>query len=123
MLSARELALEKNPNAIGWLNERIIYTHGIGLAMGPVNEVVSNGEPRLFLRTGRRVSSEGPPVVPEPRIYFGERPTIDYVIVGAKQPEFDFPQGSQQAGGEQAIETRWSGTTGVRRERDLGAPV
>ena len=119
MLSARELALEKNPNAIGWLNERIIYTHGIGLAMVPVNEVVSNGEPRLFIRNLPPVSSDGAPVVTEPRIYFGERPTIDYVIVGAKQPEFDFPQGSQQAGGEQAIETRWSGTTGIRLDRTL----
>ena len=33
MLSARELALEQNPQATGWVNQRIIYTHGIGVAM------------------------------------------------------------------------------------------
>src|SRR4029078_12714741 len=45
MLSARELALEQNPSATGWLNERVIYTHGVGLAMVPVNEVGSEGQP------------------------------------------------------------------------------
>ena len=35
MLSGRELALEQNPSATGWVNQRIIYTHGIGVAMVP----------------------------------------------------------------------------------------
>ena len=43
MLSARELALEQNPSATGWVNQRIIYTHGIGAAMVPVNEVAQRG--------------------------------------------------------------------------------
>ena len=50
MLSVRELALDQNPGAAGWVNERIIYTHGIGVAMVPVNEVANEGQPRLFIR-------------------------------------------------------------------------
>ncbi|MEA2519878.1 MAG: uncharacterized protein QOF49_1958, partial [Chloroflexota bacterium] len=49
MLSGRELDLAKNPNATGWVNQRVIYTHGIGLAMVPVNEVASQGQPRLLI--------------------------------------------------------------------------
>ena len=48
MLSARELALEQNPNATGWVNQRISYTHGVGVAMVPVNEVGSEGQPHLL---------------------------------------------------------------------------
>jgi uncharacterized membrane protein (UPF0182 family) len=53
MLSARELDLARNPLVTGWVNERIIYTHGIGVAMVPVNEVANEGQPRLFIRNRR----------------------------------------------------------------------
>jgi uncharacterized membrane protein (UPF0182 family) len=33
MLSGREIALDKNPSAIGWVNQRLVYTHGMGVAM------------------------------------------------------------------------------------------
>ena len=59
MLSARELALEQNPLAVGFVNQRIIYTHGIGAAMVPVNEVANEGQPRLFIRNLPPVSSDG----------------------------------------------------------------
>ena len=90
MLSARELALEQNPAAAGFVNQRIIYTHGIGAAMVPVNEVANEGQPRLFIRNLPPVSTDGAPEITEPRIYFGERPS-DYVITGARQAEFDYP--------------------------------
>ena len=113
MLSARELDLGGNPNATGFVNQRIIFTHGVGLAMVPVNEVANEGQPRLFIRNLPPVSTAGAPEITEPRIYFGERPA-DYVIVGAKQAEFDYPRGDPEAGGTDAgAETRWTGTTGV----------
>src|SRR5678815_4411277 len=49
MLSGRELALAQNPNASGWVNQRIRFTHGVGAAMVPVNEVGSEGQPRLLI--------------------------------------------------------------------------
>ena len=114
MLSARELDLAANPGAVGWVNQRIIYTHGIGLVMVPVNEVTAEGQPVLFIKNLPPVASNGAPTITEPRIYFGEKPT-GYVIVGATQAEFDYPRGETQAGsGDTGVPTTWSGNTGIR---------
>lgn len=147
MLSARELASDQIPQAANWLNERIIYTHGIGLAMVPVNEVVGQGQPQLLIYNLPPVSAGGAPKVTQPRIYFGERPT-DYVITGARQAEFDYPAGfsstappvgpvpsgsppvvgsptasptvsTPPGSSDQAVETRWTGTTGIRLDSTL----
>ena len=96
MLSAREL----DPSALGggWVNERINFTHGVGMAMTPVNEVTTEGQPRLIVRNLPPVSSEGAPEIAQPRIYFGERPS-GYIVVGAQDDEFDYPTGSSDAVG------------------------
>ncbi len=114
LLSARELAQEK-ADASSWVNQRLTYTHGIGLAMVPVNEVTSEGLPRLLVRDLPPVSDPSAPTVTEPRIYFGERPS-GYIIVGARQPEFDYPaNGTAASGGaDQGTQTSWAGTTGIR---------
>ena len=49
MLSGRELAIERNAQAASWVNQRVIYTHGIGITMVPVNEVTPEGQPRLWV--------------------------------------------------------------------------
>ena len=112
MLSARELALDQNPSATGFVNQRIAYTHGIGAAMVPVNEIANEGQPRLFIRNIPPVSTAGAPEITEPRIYFGERPS-DWVLTGARQNEFDYPTGEGDDGGDPGTETRWTGTTGI----------
>lgn len=116
MLSGRELAIEKNPQATGWVNQRVIYTHGIGMAMVPVNEVTPEGQPRLWIKDLPPVSEAGAPEITQPRIYFGE--TDDrYVVVGARQAEFDYPR---RAGNTTVDETtRWTGTTGVALDTTL----
>src|SRR4051794_396049 len=116
MLSARELARAKNPSATGWVNQRVIYTHGIGLAMVPVNEVTREGQPSLFVRDLPPTSVAGAPPVTEPRIYFGELDN-DYIVVGARQNEFDFPQDA--SGGPTNLENRWSGTSGIKLDTTL----
>ncbi len=119
MLSVRELALDKNPNAVGWVNQRVIFTHGIGLAMVPVNEVATQGQPRLLIRNLPPVSSDGAPEITEPRVYFGERPS-SYIVTGARnQAEFDYPRGQETSGSEQVVETKWSGTTGIKLDTTL----
>ena len=118
MLSARELALEQNPNATGWVNQRIVYTHGIGVAMVPVNEVTNEGQPNLFIGNLPPVSVEGAPPITQPRIYFGERPS-DYVVVGAQQDEFDYPTGAGDASAANGTDTRWTGTTGIKLDNTL----
>ncbi len=116
MLSGRELALENNTDATGWVNQHIVYTHGIGLAMVPVNEVVSQGQPHLIISNLPPVSTDGAPPIDRPQIYFGERPNAGYAIVDAKQDEFDYPRGvgdtSGTGGGTSAV-TRWTGKTGI----------
>ncbi len=114
MLSGRELAPELNPQGGSWVNQRIVFTHGYGLAMVPVNEVDSQGLPELIIRDLPPVSSAGAPPVSQPRIYFGERPN-DWVVVGARQSEFDYPVGtSDTSAPNQQVETRWTATTGIK---------
>ena len=118
MLSARELALDQNTNATGWVNQRVIYTHGIGAAMVPVNEVASQGQPRLLIGNLPPVSTGGAPPISEPRIYFGERES-SYVVVGAKQAEFDYPTGENDPLGSIGTRTNWTGTTGIRLDNTM----
>jgi uncharacterized protein len=115
MLSVRELDLSKNPSATGWVNQRVTFTHGIGVAMVPVNEVATQGQPRLIIRDLPPVSTQGAPPITEPRVYFGERES-SYVVVGAQQDEFDYP-----VGGTDDIKqtTRWSGASGIRLDTTL----
>ena len=49
MLSPRELNTASLPNRT-WVNERLVFTHGYGMTLGPVNEVTSEGLPVLFVR-------------------------------------------------------------------------
>ena len=111
-LSGRELALDQNPSAVGFTNQRIIFTHGIGAVMTPVNEVANQGQPRLFIRYLPPVSTDDAPTINEPRIYFGERDS-GYVVTGAQLSEFDFPTGEGDVAGASGPETRWTGTTGI----------
>ena len=90
MLSAREL----NPASLQnrtWINERLVFTHGYGLTLGPVNEVTSEGFPVLFVRDLPPVTSVDLNIT-EPGIYFGEVAN-DYVIVRTNADEFQYPKG------------------------------
>ncbi|HEX5148976.1 MAG TPA: UPF0182 family protein, partial [Candidatus Limnocylindrales bacterium] len=118
MLSARELKLEGNPAAVGWVNQRIIYTHGIGLTMVPVNEVTSEGQPEVLIGNLPPVSRGGAPEVTQSRIYFGERDS-SYVVVGARQQEFDYPTGETETGGSVGTTTSWTGTSGIQLDNTL----
>ena len=120
MLSARELAPERNPQGGSWVNQRIVFTHGFGLTMVPVNEVDEQGLPRLWIRDMPTRSTAGAPSVTQPRIYFGERPS-DWVVVGAQQDEFDYPLGVGDGvdGTGDQVQTRWSGTTGIKLDSIL----
>ncbi len=114
MLAGRELAPEKNPLANSWVNQRITFTHGIGVAMVPVNAATAEGQPDLFIQGLPPVSSSGAPQISQPRIYFGERPS-DWVITNARQAEFDYPVGTDSSGAVSAnASTSWTGTTGIK---------
>jgi uncharacterized membrane protein (UPF0182 family) len=118
MLSGRELALDQNPSASGWVNQRIVYTHGIGVAMVPVNEAGSQGQPNLLIGNLPPVSTGGAPAITQPRIYFGER-NSSYVVTGAQEDEFDYPTGETDTGGSVGAQYRWTGTTGIKLDTTL----
>ena len=88
MLPPRELSYADLPNK-SWINERLVFTHGFGLAMGPVSGITKEGCLSFTSRTFRR-SLVLAPKVTRPEIYYGETPN-DYVIVNAKTKEFSYP--------------------------------
>jgi uncharacterized membrane protein (UPF0182 family) len=104
MLSARELnsAALQNPT---WINERLTYTHGYGLTLGPVNQVTNEGLPVLFVRDLPPQTTVGLQV-DEPSLYFGEL-SNEYVIVGTRAAEFHYPRGDKPE------YTKYGGSGGV----------
>ncbi|NVL93013.1 MAG: UPF0182 family protein, partial [Desulfobacterales bacterium] len=104
MLAARELLVDQLP-AKTWVNRRLIYTHGYGLASSPVNEVTSEGLPRLFIKD-LPPSFEPDLKIERPEIYYGER-TEEYVLVKTKEQEFDYPKGGKP------VYTTYQGKGGV----------
>jgi uncharacterized membrane protein (UPF0182 family) len=90
MLSARELNPLSLPSRT-WINERLTFTHGYGLTLGPVNEVTREGLPVLFIKDLPLTTTAGLEVT-QPAIYFGEMRN-DHVFVKTKTPEFDYPRG------------------------------
>lgn len=104
MLSGRELNSSSLPNR-SWINERLQYTHGFGVAMGPVNEVTQEGLPVLFLRD-LPPRSDTNLSVDQPSIYFGEL-SNDYVVVNTNTDEFHYPEGDDN------VSTRYDGDGGI----------
>ena len=93
MLAVRELNVDKLPESSrNWINERLIYTHGYGITMNPVNGFTPEGLPNLFLSNMPVQSSVPGLQVTRPEIYFGELTDTD-VYVETRQQEFDYPQG------------------------------
>jgi uncharacterized membrane protein (UPF0182 family) len=93
MLAARELNVERLPESSrNWINEKLIYTHGYGITMNPVNGFTPEGMPELLL-SNMPVQSTLPDLsVSRPEIYFGELTNTD-VYVRTRQKEFNYPQG------------------------------
>lgn len=90
MLAGRELNVKNLPGQNTWQNQHLIYTHGYGVVMSPVNEVdINRGEPTFFIRDIPPKSSVPELAVTRPEIYFGEL-AGDYIIVRSNQQEFDY---------------------------------
>src|SRR5918911_2282760 len=76
-LSARELDTAKlPPQAQTWVNDKLKYTHGFGVAASPVNAVAGEGVPAYVAHD---IPVAGQLSVSQPSIYFGET-TADYVL-------------------------------------------
>ena len=105
MLSPRELNNESLPSRT-WVNERLTFTHGYGLTVGPVNRVNEQGLPVLYVQDLPPRSTVPELEVSNPEIYYGEV-TKDYVFVKTRQQEFNYPEGDQN------IFSTYDGTGGI----------
>ncbi|NYT05908.1 MAG: UPF0182 family protein [Methanomicrobiales archaeon] len=115
LVSAREMNSDNLPlQAQTWVNRHLVYTHGFGVVMNPVDAVTGEGLPEFYIR-------DIPPASPylaldEPRIYYGEL-TGDYAVVRTATDELDYPAG------EQNIYASYSGTGGVSLSGSLARLV
>ncbi len=92
MLSAREMSYQHLPSR-SWINEHLIFTHGYGAVLGPVNRITPEGLPEFLIKDIPPVST-GPIKIARPEIYFGEV-VNDYVIVKTRAQELDYPSGDK----------------------------
>ena len=106
LLSARELDAAALPTRT-FVNEHLTFTHGMGLTMGPTNEVTPEGLPVLWVKDLPPASSIKLPIS-RPQIYFGEMAST-FVLAPSRQREFDHPARE----GDEGVYSTYSGSAGV----------
>ena len=107
IISVRELDYKAVPKkAKTWVNEHLVYTHGYGFTLSPVNKVAEGGLPDYFIKdigtntdsadTGLLSTSDSliRDTIPinKPRIYYGEL-SNNYIMTSTKVRELDYPSG------------------------------
>ena len=120
IISARELDYNSVPEtAKTWVNQHLVYTHGYGFTLSPVNQVDEGGLPFYYVKDigtttketgGLNVSSEEISAsipLDNPRIYYGEI-TDNYVMTNTKVQELDYPSG------EENVYNVYDGSGGIR---------
>lgn len=111
-LSGRELSINKLPStAKTWINEHLVFTHGYGAVMSPVNKVTPDGLPNLLIKNIPPISSSNIKLK-RPEIYYGEE-TGNYVITKTNTDEFNYPKG------EKNQYTTYKGSGGIRLKSTL----
>ncbi len=94
MTAARGLAENLIPGE-GWVNERLVYTHGLGVVLSPANNVTTDGKPDFLLQDIPPMNTSGSSNldVTQPRIYFSDNAEFDFLIAGSKEGEIDISTG------------------------------
>ena len=92
LLAARELDPDNLPaDARNWVNRRLQYTHGYGVAMSPATGFTpEEGRPEFFIQD---IPIRGEIPIRQPELYYSESPAT-FAIVNSTAPEVD-PSGSQ----------------------------
>lgn len=105
LVSPREMNIQGLPSqAQTWVNTHLVYTHGYGAVMNPVDEVTADGLPVFYLKDIPPTSSYL--TLEQPRIYYGED-TGNYIVTQTTTEEFDYPAGDQN------VYREYDGTGGV----------
>ena len=88
LIAVRELDTAGLPStAQTWVNRHLVYTHGYGVVVSPVNEATPQGLPEFLVGS---IPPEGAGLLTlnRPEVYFGETAT-GWVAVGTKQSELN----------------------------------
>src|ERR1035438_8620403 len=93
MLSTRELSPDLPAQAQTWVNEKLQFTHGYGLAMSFVSKTIGGGFSEYVVENIPPESTYGLNIK-QPAIYFGES-MPGYRIVATSVKELDYPKGNQ----------------------------
>jgi uncharacterized membrane protein (UPF0182 family) len=111
IIAARELDYNAVPQeAKTWINKHLVYTHGYGFTLSPVNKVGPGGLPDYFVKDiGTSTSADDNKALQTanenirssipigiPRIYYGEL-ADNYVMTSTNVKEFDYPSGNENA--------------------------
>ena len=120
IIAARELDYRQVLDiAKTWVNEHLIYTHGYGFTLSPVNRVAEGGLPYYYVKDIGAGSKESGSLtvadevirqsipIGKPRIYYGEL-TNPYIMTSTKVRELDYPSG------EENVYTVYDGTGGIK---------
>jgi uncharacterized membrane protein (UPF0182 family) len=106
-LAGRELPVAELPDtARTWVNTHLVYTHGYGVVMSPVNESTADGMPRFIVQDIPPKSAASVSIT-RPEIYYGEE-TDRFAVVHTTTREFDYPKGGRN------VYTTYHGTGGVK---------
>lgn len=120
MLSAREISQQGiSTTGATWQNTHLVYTHGYGVAASQVNGASSQGAPLFILQDIPPVGSSqaGSQALADalnagqPRIYYGERPGVPFVVVNTGAKELDY-QGTSTNDNQQ-VTYSYQGTGGI----------
>ncbi|TAF08299.1 MAG: UPF0182 family protein [Nostocales cyanobacterium] len=117
LIAARELDYNAVPQqAKTWVNRNLVYTHGYGFTMSPVNTVAAGGLPEYFVKdisgNDSALTTSSPSIretvpIGEPRIYYGEISNT-HVMTGTRVKELDYPSGSDN------VYNTYDGSGGIR---------
>jgi uncharacterized membrane protein (UPF0182 family) len=121
IVTAREMDISGlQASAHTWLNRHLVFTHGQGFTVSPVNTSSSDGLPEYFVsdlgsKSGISGSdelgitrSEVKAAIPigQPSLYYGTLP-LPYALAPTKVREFNYPEGDVN------VYTHYAGSSGV----------
>ncbi|MCP3682485.1 MAG: UPF0182 family protein [bacterium] len=110
MLAPRELDQNQiTQNAKTWMNLHMVYTHGYGIVMSPVNSVTKEGLPEFLIKDipPTYTVDEEAIKISNPQVYYGEQ-HVEFVLTNTNTEEFDYPKGSTNE------YTKYAGKGGVK---------
>ncbi|MFM7733299.1 MAG: UPF0182 family protein [Cyanobium sp.] len=121
IITAREIDISGlQPSARTWLNRHLVFTHGQGFTVSPVNASSLDGLPEYFisdLGSKSRISGseelgisreQVKAAIPigRPSLYYGTLP-LPYALAPSRVREFNYPEGDVN------VYTHYSGNSGV----------